>query len=96
MTTAIDEKLTGLLHAEQEKLKELIDKANKDLILHVRQTENLTSEKFDFIKDLLMKVDQKAGQMATTDMIDTLKEDSKNLKSKFEMEFEQFQQYLKE
>ena len=34
--------------------------------------------------------------MATTDMIDTLKEDSKNLKSKFEMEFEQFQQYLKE
>ena len=36
MTTAIDEKLTGLLHAEQEKLKELIDKANKDLILHVR------------------------------------------------------------
>ena len=91
MTTAIDEKLTGLLHAEQEKLKELIDKANKDLILHVRQTENLTSEKFDFIKDLLMKVDQKAGQMATTDMIDTLKEDSKNLKSKFEMEFEQFQ-----
>lgn len=34
--------------------------------------------------------------MATTEMIDTLKEDNKNLKSKFEMEFEQFQQYLKE
>ena len=90
ITTTIDDKLTGLLHAEQEKLKELIEKASKDLILHVRQTENLTSEKFDFIKDLLMKVDQKAGQMATTDMIDTLKEDNKNLKSKFEMEFEQF------
>lgn len=37
-----------------------------------------------------MKVDQKAGNMATTEMIDTLKEDTKNLKSKFEMEFEQF------
>ena len=37
-----------------------------------------------------MKVDVKAGNMATTEMIDTLKEDTKNLKSKFEMEFEQF------
>ena len=43
-----------------------------------------------------MKVDVKAGNMATTEMIDTLKEDTKNLKSKFEMEFEQFQQYLRE
>ena len=73
-----------------------MDKQGKELTILVRQTENLTSEKFDFIKGLLMKVDQKAGQMATTEMIDTLKEDNKNLKSKFEMEFEQFQQYLKE
>ena len=73
-----------------------MDKQSKELTILVRQTENLTSEKFDFIKGLLMKVDQKAGQMATTEMIDTLKEDNKNLKSKFEMEFEQFQQYLKE
>ena len=67
-----------------------MDKQSKELTILVRQTENLTSEKFDFIKGLLMKVDQKAGQMATTEMIDTLKEDNKNLKSKFEMEFEQF------
>lgn len=87
----MDEKFKALLNSEQESLKELIEKSNKDLILHVRQTENLTSEKFDFIKGLLMKVDTKAGNMATTEMIDTLKEDTKNLKSKFEMEFEQFQ-----
>ena len=37
-----------------------------------------------------MKVDAKAGGMATTGMIDGLKEDMKNVKLKFEMEFEQF------
>ena len=57
----MDEKFKSLLNAEQENLKELIEKSNKELILHVRQTESLTSEKFDFIKGLLMKVDQKAG-----------------------------------
>ena len=71
-------------------------KSHNDLKMHVKTAENYTTEKFDYIKDLMMQIDAKAGQMASIDMIDGLKDDNKNLKSKFEMEFEQFQQYLKD
>ena len=71
-------------------------KSHEELKMHIKTAENYTTEKFDYIKGLMMQVDAKAGSMATIGMIDNLKEDNKNLKLKFEMEFEQFQQYLKE
>ena len=63
-------------------------KSNNELKMHIKTAENYTTEKFDYIKNLMMIVDTKAGQMASIDMIDGLKDDNKNLKLKFEMEFE--------
>ena len=96
LTNAIDEKLTAMLERDQVKLLERLMKSHEELKMHIKTAENYTTEKFDYIKGLMMQVDAKAGSMATIGMIDNLKEDNKNLKLKFEMEFEQFQQYLKE
>lgn len=96
LTNAIDEKLTKILEKEQEKLLERLTKSNNELQIQIKSTEKYTAEKFDYVKDLMLQVDQKAGAMATIEMIDGLKDDNKNLKLKFEMEFEQFQQYLKD
>ena len=71
-------------------------KSHNELKMHIKTAETYTQEKFDYMKTLVMKVDGKAGKMANTDMIDAIKEDMKNVKLKFEMEFEQFQQYLKD
>ena len=63
-------------------------KSHNDFKAQIKTTEAHTTEKFDYIKQLMMQVDQKAGSMATVEMIDGLKDDNKNIKLKFEMEFE--------
>ena len=96
LTNAIDEKLSLLVEKEQANLLERMTKSHNDLKMQITAAENFTAEKFDYIKTLMLQVDAKAGAMATTEMIDGLKDANKDLKLKFEMEFEQFQQYLKE
>ena len=88
MTSAIDEKLTAMVEKEQENLLERVTASHNELQTHIKTAENYTTEKFDYIKTLMMQVDAKAGAMATVGMIDGLKDDNKNLKLKFEMEFE--------
>lgn len=67
---------------------ERLMKSHNEFKAQIKTTESHTTEKFDYIKQLMMQVDQKAGSMATVEMIDGLKDDSKNIKLKFEMEFE--------
>ena len=68
---------------------ERLMKSHNEFKEQIKTTESYTREKFDYIKQLMMQVDAKAGSMATVEMIAGLKDDSKNIKSKFEMEFEQ-------
>ena len=64
-------------------------KSHNEFKEQIKTTESYTREKFNYIKQLMMQVDAKAGSMATVEMIAGLKDDNKNIKSKFEMEFEQ-------
>ena len=43
-----------MLEKEQEKLLESLMKSNNELKIHIKTAENYTTEKFDYIKSLMM------------------------------------------
>ena len=61
LTNAIDEKLMAMLQQEQEKMLERLMKSHNEFKAQIKTTESHTTEKFDYIKQLMMQVDQKAG-----------------------------------
>ena len=64
--------------------------------MRIKINENLFLDKFNSVKEQIEVVQGVASGMATKEMIDKISENEKLIKSNFQMEFERFQQYLKD
>lgn len=76
----------------KERLKENFDKT----IVKIKANEQYTSDKFSETVKYMQEISERVNKLATVNMIEKLEAVDKDLKHKFNTEFEQFQQFLKE
>ena len=75
-----------------ERLQNSYDKCST----RIKTAENYIQDKLDETKEYMHQVQKDAASMATQDQIQKLHENEKTIKSNFQLEFERFQQYLKD
>ena len=71
----------------KERLKENLDKT----IVKIKANEQYTSDKFSETVKYMQEISERVNKLATVNMIEKLEAVDKDLKHKFNTEFEQFQ-----
>ena len=81
----------SLLIADNDKImQERLQEFQESSSLRIKSNEKYTTDKFMETVKYLHEVEQKVNKMATLSMIETLQYADKDLKNKFNTEFEQF------
>ena len=95
--TEMHENAVNLIIADNEKMMEekLLENVN-NCTIRIKANEAYTTDKFKEAINYVHQTNDKVNNCATIAMIEQLAFVDKDLKNKFNTEFEQFQQYLKD
>ena len=91
-----DHRFQILLEQEIQKVMALIEKTQEQNKSRLVTTEQFTKGQIDKVYGDIRDCERQISRMATESMMDKITEDNKSIKAKFQEEFNQFQEWLKD